>query len=324
MAKHSEGTIAGKRARTRSEGDDTDGLSSGPRSLLSLERPRARERLGDAPQAQANERSARNLGPRSRSLPPTADTPTAIGAPMLLPHAASQAQSLQLLHRLGRLIGKRAERVCGKSKLGDRHATAFEREPAEPSHRGALVAIGITVSQHQANAQRIVKRDLWKLTGRGEDEVGVAGLERAPEASVWTAGVTHGEHMFAPSSRRTSLHAVGGQSRVLASAVGRMVRTMVALDRVQERRRAVALARHYRDEEGLSIAQIAGQLGRAEATVKAYLYDPSDANKKPTHRLADMLRPLTGCPLDALGVMVQRVLPEDRIVLRWRRLPQPH
>jgi Sigma-70, region 4 len=57
---------------------------------------------------------------------------------------------------------------------------------------------------------------------------------------------------------------------------------MVALDRVQERRRAVALAHHYRDEEGLSIAEIARRLGRAEATVKAYLYDPSHANKRPT------------------------------------------
>jgi len=46
---------------------------------------------------------------------------------------------------------------------------------------------------------------------------------------------------------------------------------MVALDRVQERRRAVALARHYRNEEGLSIADIARRLGRAEATVRAYL-----------------------------------------------------
>jgi DNA-binding CsgD family transcriptional regulator len=49
---------------------------------------------------------------------------------------------------------------------------------------------------------------------------------------------------------------------------------MPASDRVRERRTAVALARHYRGEESLSIAEIARRLGRAEATVKAYLYDP--------------------------------------------------
>ena len=58
---------------------------------------------------------------------------------------------------------------------------------------------------------------------------------------------------------------------------------MDGVDRVQERRRAAALARHYRDQEGLPIAEIARRLGRAEATVKAYLYDPSYPNKRPTH-----------------------------------------
>ena len=46
-------------------------------------------------------------------------------------------------------------------------------------------------------------------------------------------------------------------------------------DRVEERRRAVQLARHYREAEGLSIAQIAQRLGRSPATVKAYFYDPT-------------------------------------------------
>jgi AraC-like DNA-binding protein len=48
-----------------------------------------------------------------------------------------------------------------------------------------------------------------------------------------------------------------------------------AYDRVVERRRAVALARHFRDAERLSIAQIAKRLGRSPATVKAYFYDPT-------------------------------------------------
>jgi hypothetical protein len=47
------------------------------------------------------------------------------------------------------------------------------------------------------------------------------------------------------------------------------------LGRVQERRRAVALARYFREAEGLSNAQIADRLGRSPATIKAYFYDPT-------------------------------------------------
>jgi len=39
-------------------------------------------------------------------------------------------------------------------------------------------------------------------------------------------------------------------------------------DRVSERRRAARLARHYRDQENLPIAEIARRLGRAEAITK--------------------------------------------------------
>jgi AcrR family transcriptional regulator len=43
---------------------------------------------------------------------------------------------------------------------------------------------------------------------------------------------------------------------------------------VSERHRAVALARHYRETEGLSVAQIAERVGRSPATIRSYFYDP--------------------------------------------------
>src|SRR4030081_2171260 len=52
-------------------------------------------------------------------------------------------------------------------------------------------------------------------------------------------------------------------------------RSRAAYERVAERPRAVALARHYREAEGPSIAQIADRLGRSPATIKAYFYDPT-------------------------------------------------
>jgi len=47
------------------------------------------------------------------------------------------------------------------------------------------------------------------------------------------------------------------------------------VDRAAERRRAVALALHFREAEGLSIAQIAERPGRSPATIKAYFNDPT-------------------------------------------------
>jgi AraC-like DNA-binding protein len=48
-----------------------------------------------------------------------------------------------------------------------------------------------------------------------------------------------------------------------------------AYGRVIERSRAVALAHHFREAEGLSIREIADRLGRSPATIKAYFYDPT-------------------------------------------------
>jgi hypothetical protein len=56
---------------------------------------------------------------------------------------------------------------------------------------------------------------------------------------------------------------------------------MGELARVQERKRAVALACHYRDVEGMSGKEIAQRLGARTRRSRSYFYDP-DASKAST------------------------------------------
>jgi transcriptional regulator with XRE-family HTH domain len=51
-------------------------------------------------------------------------------------------------------------------------------------------------------------------------------------------------------------------------------------ERGAERTRAARLARYYRDEQHLTVRQIAGLLGRAPSTISAYLYDPHGIKAK--------------------------------------------
>ena len=68
---------------------------------------------------------------------------------------------------------------------------------------------------------------------------------------------------------RTTLHIAEALPQRPVS--GYHMAQMLMTDRVSERRRAAQLARHYRDQKGLTIAEIARRLGRGESTVKAYL-----------------------------------------------------
>ena len=89
--------------------------------------------------------------------------------------------------------------------------------------------------------------------GRPSQEVASSGVTRPPR---------HHEETSFPDG--PFLRSAGCPARSVGFGV-------LMLDRVAERRRAAQLARHYRDQEGLGIAEIARRLGRAEATIKAYL-----------------------------------------------------
>jgi hypothetical protein len=73
----------------------------------------------------------------------------------------------------------------------------------------------------------------------------------------------------APRGETLPRWTVSLRSGRLSSTFGRL--GVLMLDRVTERRRAAQLARHYRDQEGLPIAEIARRVGRAQATIKSYI-----------------------------------------------------
>jgi hypothetical protein len=98
---------------------------------------------------------------------------------------------------------------------------------------------------------------------------------------------------------------------------------MPAGDRVHERRRAAALARHYHDAEGLSIWETSRRLGRAEATVKAYLYDPTKDLRisRSSGRLLVMHGPRTASSYPALSRR-HAAFPSTRSVRNDQSSPQ--
>jgi hypothetical protein len=145
---------------------------------------------------------------------------------------------------------------------------------------------------------------LWELAGGGQHPMRVTGRERSTKPSIWTPGITHPNTCsYDGQARGDPLSPACRSARAGPADVRRgpyRPVAMVAFDHVTERRRAAALARHYCDREALSIAEIVRRLGRAQATVKAYLYDQCHANKRPTDSWLASAR--AGCPAPPAGL----------------------
>lgn len=89
-----------------------------------------------------------------------------------------------------------------------------------------------------------------------------------------------------------------------------------------ERRRAVLLTSHYREQEGLSVNEIARRLGRTPATVRAYIYDPDGSKAR---RVKDGYRGVCGsCGAQTTGEGPDRPRPlcaqcNGRQTAKWEK-----
>ena len=147
------------------------------------------------------------------------------------------------------------------------------RQLCRPRGRDRLRSPSCALATAGATYRRPPARDAAVANARsGREsptvELAVPGLPLVLKARPPGARTSRGMLGLVAYDPRLSGTSGGCRLRPLSS------RGMSGVDRVCERRRA-ALARHYPDLEDLSIKEIARRLGRAEATVNAYLYDPS-------------------------------------------------
>ena len=87
--------------------------------------------------------------------------------------------------------GRTVERGGGLAQVVDRRAAGLQRKATQPPHRGALVTLGVSAAQDQADAQCVVEGDLRQLARSREHDGLVAGVQRAAEARVGVALAGH-------------------------------------------------------------------------------------------------------------------------------------
>jgi hypothetical protein len=149
----------------------------------------------------------------------------------------------------------------------------------EHAHLYGVLRRGALVIRDSCGAMRFTPA--WCTKGHAVQRL-VRTLQHPADSSQWIGvgldqdiGIRHGARgnhrpVASTTARLREVSADGRGTRELMSH-----ERPPAFDRGAERRRAAALAHHYRDDEQLSIAEIARRLGRAPATVKGYLYDPT-------------------------------------------------
>ena len=163
---------------------------------------------------------------------------------------------------------------------GTRRAGRSSWTPGNSPRRAAMISPLETLDLIALQTRRARQRRLEANGPRGNE----------PRWGCWSPASAGSErmdcqhhplHKFEMGAGSASLHSVAGQSSRLPVG-GRPYRVKHGGYGPRPRGSSGRARAPLLRRGGLSIAEIARRLGRAEATVKAYLYDPSDANKRPS------------------------------------------
>jgi hypothetical protein len=250
-------------------------LVSGPVCHCSL--------VGGRPSRSLQRRTAASRSSRVHErLTPTAQRvrhgrvlrPTGVAA---LPEVGAAARLGALdpapVQRPRRIAGRTADQLCPVAQRED--------DPLNlPGARRNVIAPARRPPAHARCARSPDSRKRWKTSARRESLI--PRRYRRPSQDRWRTAVSPIAGLVLAQGRADSITAFVAADRGEGPPLDRWG---VSLERYRQRHGSprpgpgastgAALARHFRDEEGLSIAEVARHLGRAEATIKAYLYDPS-------------------------------------------------
>jgi hypothetical protein len=96
----------------------------------------------------------------------------------------------------------RGEHVDELASLSEPELAILGGVPAEPPDGGAFVAQRVVVADQEDEAERVGEVDVAELSGGGEREVRVLGLEGALEPSLVVALRRHGRRIIADDTPR--------------------------------------------------------------------------------------------------------------------------
>ncbi len=253
-------------------------------------------------------RTAAARRPRARTTPSITDQPFAAVAvqPVSDTRAVTRPGGRPMLARTRVRVSTRASRrTCssppvGPAGLGGTHSLEDERGTAAAgqvptacrivindagSRPDRLDAAHTGVAEEPGHSASLMLGTTCKSAARFKTGCRTPAKMRKPHrpgSTLFAPGCSPPRHPEWRQVRNPRRRLAGTTSTFAIPGGMASGRPSPTYDRVVERRRAVAMARHFREAEGLSNAQIAVRLGRSPATVKAYFYDPSDANKGPS------------------------------------------
>jgi hypothetical protein len=185
--------MAAAQRKIRSGAQSLAGTCSSPKSGTSRIAAFASQRPPECASVMAPKGRSDCAGPqphdyvRTGRKPPAHSKLTRLCGSRAGPGAAPSPRWFDLAARPGPRLARRRSSIV---------TSRFRARNVQAADRGSLVAVGLAVSEYEADTQRVVEGDALRFPRGRDHQQLVADLERSLEADVGAPVASHYEHMF--------------------------------------------------------------------------------------------------------------------------------